>query len=84
MKTDKQIVLELQRGMPIENVIHEVLMKYRGQSALVQRAALDIGVSDGTLYSWCEALGLEIDRYRCPEPVHLEKADRMTETHYVP
>ena len=75
MKTDKQTVLELRLGMPIEDIIREVLEKRRGQSAFIQRAALDIGVSDGTLYSWCESLGIDIDIYRSRELVGVEESN---------
>ena len=66
MKTDKQTLLELQRSQPIEKVVRSTLSKYKGQRMLVVRAALDLGISVGTLYNWCSELEIDIDEYRRP------------------
>ena len=68
MKTDKQTVLELQRSKPIKEIVREALVQYAGQRMVVARVALDLGVTDATVYKWCEELGIDIDEYRRPAP----------------
>ena len=64
MKTDKQTVLELQRSKPIKEIVREALVQYAGQRMVVARVALDLGVTDATVYKWCEELGIDVDEYR--------------------
>ena len=68
MKTDKQTVLELQRSKSIEEIIRDSLEQTRGEKFQITLAALDLGVTDATFYSWCRALGIDIDEYRNPVP----------------
>ena len=68
MKTDRQTVLELRRGKPIVEILRESLEKNRGKRFLVALVALDLGVTDATVYNWCETLGIDIDQYRRPAP----------------
>ena len=68
MKTDKQTVLELQRSKVIEDIIRDSLEKTRGEKFQITLAALDLGVTDATFYSWCRDLGINIDEYRHPAP----------------
>ena len=64
MKTDKQALLEAQRSKSIEAIVREALERQRDQKHQVVLAGLDLGVTDATLYSWCEDLGIDIDEYR--------------------
>ena len=64
MKTDGQTVLELQRSKPIENIVREALERHRGKRLQVVLAGLDMGVTDATVYNWCEDLGININEYR--------------------
>ena len=64
MKTDKQTVLELQRRSPIEDILRDVFEAHRAQKHMMMLVALDLGVTDATLYNWCEDLGIDIDEYR--------------------
>ena len=64
MKIDRQTVLELQRAKPIVEILREALEKNRGKRFQVTLVALDLGVTDATLYNWCETLGIDIDEYR--------------------
>ena len=64
MKTDRQTVLELQRAKPIEKILREALEAHRGRKFQVTRVAMDLKVTDATVYKWCEDLGIDIDEYR--------------------
>ena len=64
MKTDKQIVLELRTGMPIEEIVRDALEKHRGDPLFMLRAAVEMEVSDSTLYNWCRSLDIDVDDYR--------------------
>ena len=64
MKTDRQALLELQYSKPIEQVIRDALEKTRGKKSQVALAAVDLGVTDATIYNWCEHLGIDINHYR--------------------
>ena len=64
MKTDRQTVLELQRAKPIVEILREALEKNRGKRFQVTLVALDLGVTDATLYNWCDDLGIDINEYR--------------------
>ncbi len=66
MKTDRQTVLELQRSKPIEEILREALENNRGRKFLMTHVALDLQVTDATVYNWCETLGIDIDEYRRP------------------
>lgn len=64
MKTDKQVLLELQHGKPLEDILRDALAKFQGRKSYVALAAIDLGLSDATLYSWCEDLGIDTKEYR--------------------
>ena len=66
MKTDRQTVLELQRSKPIEEILREALENNRGSKFLMTYVALDLQVTDATVYNWCSDLGIDIDEYRRP------------------
>ena len=68
MKTDRQTVIELQRGKPVDQVIRDVLEKHRGEKSQVTWVALDLGITDATVYSWCKDFGIDIDDYTRPAP----------------
>ena len=68
MKTDRQALLEAQRDKPIRDIIREALEKFRYQRHQVVLAGLDMGVTDATVYNWCEDLDIDIDQYRRPAP----------------
>ena len=64
MKTDRQVVLELQHSRPIVQIVRKALEEHRGKKSQVTLAALDLGITDATVYNWCEDLGIDIDEYR--------------------
>ncbi len=64
MKTDRQALLELRQAKPIEDILREALEKYRGRKQQVVLASFALGVTDATVYNWCEELGIDIDEYR--------------------
>ena len=66
MKTDRQALLEAQRAKPIEDIVREALGKYLGRKSQVTLAALDMGITDASVYNWCEQLGIDIAEYRRP------------------
>ena len=67
MKTDKQMLLELQHGgKPWEQVLREALEVNRGHTQHVARVAIALGLSIGTVYNWCHELGIAINQYRRP------------------
>ena len=62
--TTTQEKLQAQMGRDIQSVLMEALETRRGQTHLVARAALDLGLTDATLYQWCREFGINIDEYR--------------------
>ncbi len=66
MKTDRQALLEAQRGQSIETIVREALEKYRGRRNMVMLVSVDLEISDATLYRWCDDLGINIREYREP------------------
>ena len=63
-RTLLQEKLELKHGSPIEEILRSTLEKLRGQKSLSILVAVELGISDGTLYWWCRELGIDIDEYR--------------------
>ena len=63
-KTDKQLMLEAQRGKDLPDIIREVLENHRGAKHLVQRAAIDLNISGATLWIWCNDHDISIDDYK--------------------
>ena len=68
-KTPIQEKLEAQRQQDIKDIVMAALEKYRGQRKnLVAMAALELDISDATLYLWCHDLGIDIYSYRLCAP----------------
>ena len=68
-KTPIQEKLEAQRQQDIKDIVMAALEQYRGlRKNLVAMAALDLDISDATLYLWCHDLGIDIDSYRHGAP----------------
>ena len=68
-KTVVQEKLELQHGKPFEDVLRDTLESHRGRRNMVTSAALELGVTDATIYTWCRSLDIEVDRFRyLPSP----------------
>ena len=72
-KTPTQEKLEAQRSKGMADILREALEGRRGQKHMVTIAAMDLGVTDATLYQWCREFGIDIDEYRRPA-VEEEKA----------
>ncbi len=47
--------------------MREALEKYRGRKSQVVLAGFDMGITDASVYSWCEQLGIDIKDYQQPE-----------------
>ena len=65
-KSPTQRMLEAQRQKSIRDIVVGTLESHRGRKNLVMAVALDLGVSDVTVYRWCEDLGINVDDYRHP------------------
>ena len=65
-KTPTQEKLEAQRNKGMADILREALEGRRGQKHMVTIAAMDLGVTDATLYQWCREFGIDIDEYRRP------------------
>ena len=63
-KTTNQLLLEMQRGMPIEDVLRAALESHRGEKYLMSRVAHDLDLSTETCRRWCESLNIAIADYR--------------------
>ena len=48
------------------DILREALEGRRGQKHMVTIAAMDLGVTDATLYQWCREFGIDINEYRRP------------------
>ena len=64
--TPTQEKLQAERGQDIAGVLRSALESRRTQKHMVTLAAIDLGVTDATLYQWCRELGIDIDEYRRP------------------
>ena len=64
MKSPTQEKLEAQRHQDIREIVAGSLDKYRGRKNFLMLVALDLEVSDATIYRWCEDLDINIDEYR--------------------
>ena len=67
MRTTVQEMLEAQHQKDIRDIVSGALNVHRGRRNMVGLAAVYLGVSDATVYNWCEALGINIDDYRKQE-----------------
>ena len=65
-KTPMQEKLEAQRGRDIAQILQEALEARRAQKHMVTIAAMDLGVTDATVYQWCREFGIDVDEYRRP------------------
>ena len=65
-KTPTQEKLEAQCGKDIVEILREALEVRRAQKHMVALAALDLGLTDSTVYQWCREFGIDIDAYRRP------------------
>ena len=63
-KSPTQLMLEAQRHADIRDIIVGLLSRYRGRKNKMMLAAVDLEVSDVTLYRWCTDLGIDIEQYR--------------------
>ncbi len=59
-KTPTQTILELTQKKPIEEILRDTLERFRGRHNNAALAALYLGVSVGTIYSWCARMGIDI------------------------
>jgi len=64
MKTPNQELLELQRHLPIKDILLTTLEQYRGRRNSNVMAAADLGVSVQTLANWCKEYEIDIHAYR--------------------
>ena len=66
LKSPTQEKLEAQRDTDIRDIVLGSLEKYRGCRNMVMLVAVDLEISDATLYRWCYGLGISISEYREP------------------
>ena len=78
-KTTKQQLIEARNpGKNIREVIEDIMKSRQGQRLLVTRTAVDMDISDATLYQWCRDLGIDIEGYQRPKEDISEKKRRTT------
>ena len=65
--SDRKALLEVQRNKNIKDIVLEALNLHRGTKSSIQRASLELGISDATLYNWCRALEIPLSEYRQEE-----------------
>ena len=68
-KTLKQEKLEVQRKREIRQIIRETLENHRADKNMAQAAAIDLGITSGTMYQWCRELGIGLEEYHKPTPM---------------
>ena len=68
LKSYTQQKLEAERGLAIQEVVTNSLCEHQGRRNMVMLVSVDLGITDTTLYRWCEDLGINIDEYRRPAP----------------
>jgi len=69
-KTEKQQEVEHRwDGMPLKDVLIDVLTKYRGQFQFIQLITLNLRISEPTLRTWCKDLDIDITAYKVSEDV---------------
>ena len=67
-----QRLLEAEHLRDIREIITTTLEAYRGQPRLVLHASMDLGVTNTTLYNWCNSLEITVSDYRWPDAVEEE------------
>ena len=77
--TPTQEKLEAQLGKDIKTILQEALEARRAQKHMVTIAAMDLGVTDATVYQWCREFGIDIDEYRRPAPDAEKAAEEARE-----
>ena len=65
-KSPTQEKLEAQHHLDIRDIVANSLGKFQGRKNLLMLVAVDLEVSDATVYRWCDDLGIDIDEYRRP------------------
>ena len=60
--------LEAQRSKGMADILREALEGRRDQKHFFTIAAMELGVTDATLYQWCREFGIDINEYRRPIP----------------
>jgi hypothetical protein len=77
-KTDKQLLLEARNpGKGIREILIEVLEEHRGEPHLIEVAAANLGISKGTMGSWCREWQIDVNqfKYRVSSPAEAEPAE---------
>ena len=67
-RTPTQEKLEVQRKKEIRQIIREALGNHRADKNMAQAAAIDLGITGGTIYQWCRELGIGPEEYHKPAP----------------
>ena len=67
-KTPTQEKLEVQRKKEIRQIIREALGNHRADKNMAQAAAIDLGITGGTIYQWCRELDIDLEEYHKPAP----------------
>ncbi len=65
-KSPTQEKLEAQRNQDIRDIVIGAFLKYRGRKNMLMLVALDLDVTDATIYRWCDQLAIDIDECRRP------------------
>ena len=73
MRTTVQEILEAQHQKGIREIVSDALKLHRGRRNMVGLAAVDLGVTDATVYNWCRDLGIDIHEYRRPSATCTER-----------
>ena len=68
IKSPTQEKLEAQRKKDIRDIITGVLEKFRGRRNFMMLVAVDLEVTDATVYRWCDEFGIDIDEHRRATP----------------
>ena len=63
-KTPTMEKLEAQRQTEIGQLVRDALDRHRGDKNMVMLVALDLGVTDATVYNWCGRLRIDVEDYR--------------------
>ena len=66
--TPTQEKLEVQKKKEIRQIIQDALEKHRGRKNMAQAAAIDLGITGGTIYQWCRELDIDLEEYRKAAP----------------
>ncbi len=64
LKTDKQLLLEAQRGKDLKQILEDSLRGHKGERNMILSVAVEIGVSHATIYDWCRDLEIDLTTFR--------------------